>query len=132
MSIPNIVLKIKALILDDRVFVGLLVVLTGVMGFGLGRLSVTVEPQVRSIQKVNAATSSLVAAPAGVLAPPVGTTTSSIKKTGTYVGSKKGNKYHLPWCSGAKRITELNQVWFSTKEEAAASGYTPAANCPGI
>lgn len=52
--------------------------------------------------------------------------------TGTYVGSKGGTKYHLPTCSGAKRIKEENKVWFSTKEEAMAAGYTPAANCPGL
>lgn len=52
--------------------------------------------------------------------------------TGTYVASKSGTKYHLPSCSGAKRIKEENKVWFATKEQAAAAGYEPAANCPGI
>jgi hypothetical protein len=52
--------------------------------------------------------------------------------TGTYVASKSGTKYHLPDCSGAKRIKEENKVWFETKEQAAAAGYTPASNCPGI
>ena len=52
--------------------------------------------------------------------------------TGTYVASKTGTKYHLPGCSGAKRIKEENKVWFETKEQAAAAGYEPAANCPGI
>ncbi len=52
--------------------------------------------------------------------------------TGVYVGSKKGNKYHLPWCSGAKTMSEENKIWFGTKEEAESRGYTPAANCKGI
>ena len=52
--------------------------------------------------------------------------------SGTYVASKSGTKYHLPGCSGAKRIKEENKVWFDTKEQAAAAGYTPASNCPGI
>ena len=52
--------------------------------------------------------------------------------TGAYVGSRNGTKYHLPDCSGAKRIKPENQVWFATKEQATAAGYTPAANCPGL
>lgn len=51
---------------------------------------------------------------------------------GGYVASKNGGKYHLPWCSGAQRIKEENKVWFKTKAEAEAAGYTPAANCKGL
>lgn len=53
-------------------------------------------------------------------------------KIGVYVGSKSGSKYHLPTCPGALRILPENKVWFSTKEEAIAKGYSPAANCPGL
>lgn len=52
--------------------------------------------------------------------------------TGEVVGSKNSTKYHLPWCSGAKRISETNKIVFKTVAEAEAAGYTPAANCPGI
>lgn len=51
---------------------------------------------------------------------------------GLYVASVSGSKYHLPECSGAKRIKEENKIWFSSKEEAGKMGYTPAANCPGL
>jgi hypothetical protein len=51
---------------------------------------------------------------------------------GKYVASKSGTKYYLPTCSGAKRIKEANRVWFAAKEEAEASGRTPAANCDGL
>ena len=54
------------------------------------------------------------------------------KAEGQYVASKNGTKYHLPWCSGAKRIGEANKIWFATKEAAEKAGYTPAANCRGI
>ncbi len=57
---------------------------------------------------------------------------AAVPVEGGYVASKNGTKYHLPWCGGAKRILEENKVWFRTKEEAIAAGYTPAANCPGI
>lgn len=49
-----------------------------------------------------------------------------------YVASKKGTKYHLPWCSGAQAIKEENKIWFTSKADAEAAGYTPAANCKGI
>lgn len=51
---------------------------------------------------------------------------------GKYVASKNGTKYYLPTCSGAKRISEANKVWFATAAAAVAEGYTPAANCPGL
>ncbi|MEK7610426.1 MAG: hypothetical protein AAB468_01620 [Patescibacteria group bacterium] len=52
--------------------------------------------------------------------------------TGQVVASKKGKKYHLPWCAGAKAIAAANKVTFASAEEARAAGYTPAANCPGL
>lgn len=51
---------------------------------------------------------------------------------GKFVGSKNSNKYHLPWCSGAKRIKPENQIWFQSEEEARKAGYEPAGNCPGL
>lgn len=53
-------------------------------------------------------------------------------QTGKYVASISGTKYHLPSCSGAKRIKEENKVWFNSKEEAEKAGYKPASNCPGL
>jgi hypothetical protein len=49
-----------------------------------------------------------------------------------YLASKSGSKYYLPTCGTAKRIKDVNRVWFATKEEAEAAGYEPAANCPGL
>ncbi len=49
-----------------------------------------------------------------------------------YVASKNGQVYHLPHCSGAKNISEANKITFTSKEEAEAAGYRPAANCKGI
>ena len=58
--------------------------------------------------------------------------TATSATEGAYVASKNGTKYHLPWCGSAKQIKEENKVWFTTKEEAEAAGYTPASNCKGI
>ncbi len=53
-------------------------------------------------------------------------------KAGAIVASKNGSKYYLPSCSGANRISDANKVWFASPAAAAAAGYAPAANCPGL
>jgi hypothetical protein len=57
---------------------------------------------------------------------------AALAQKGQFVGSKSSNKYHLPECSGAKRITSANKIWFQSREEAEKAGYSPAGNCPVI
>ena len=40
-----------------------------------------------------------------------------------FVGSINSNKYHWPNCSFGARISEENQIWFSSEEEAENAGY---------
>lgn len=54
------------------------------------------------------------------------------RTTGKYVGSRGGRSYYLLTCSGAKRISEKNKIFFDTKEEAEKFGYKPAKTCKGI
>ena len=42
---------------------------------------------------------------------------------GKFVGSEKGNKFHLPKCVWAANIKKENQVWFDSEEEAIRRGY---------
>lgn len=51
---------------------------------------------------------------------------------GGVVASKKGTKYHSPWCPGASTISPENKIYFETPEAARAAGYQPAANCKGL
>ncbi len=67
------------------------------------------------------------AAAAGTTALP-----ASIPAGGQVVASKNGTKYFLPWCAGAKLISAANLVTFASAADAAAKGYTPAANCKGL
>ena len=46
-----------------------------------------------------------------------------------FVGSKNSTKYHLPTCSGAKRIKAENIVCFKSAEEAKSRGYEPSKDC---
>lgn len=53
-------------------------------------------------------------------------------KEGAVVASKKGKKYHFPWCPGASQISEQNKISFASVALAEASGYTKALNCKGL
>jgi preprotein translocase subunit SecY len=50
----------------------------------------------------------------------------------TYVASKNGTTYYLPWCPSVKRILEKNKIWFDSKEAAEKAGFRPAQNCKGL
>lgn len=103
------------------IFFTLTVVLTGTLGFGLGRLSKLEEARepVRISQPASVSESLVEAKTAP---------TSS----GSYVASKNGTKYYLLGCAGVARIKEDNKVYFATKAEAERAGLEPAANCPGL
>lgn len=133
MSIQEIWVKFKGDSESHEWFLGLLIIVVAVGSFFLGRLSMN-----NTTQQISERSQS---AQVGADRVPVvenqkveggGDTVSSETSEKGYVASKNGTKYHLPWCSGAKRIKEENKVWFATKEEAEAAGYTPAANCKGI
>ena len=143
-SIQDIWSNIKSagvnLIANDRVFYNLLIIVIAAAAFGLGRLSVVLEgrellPSINSTkgESEQAMPKSSDWSPLGA-GPTTGKATTAQEATvaKVYVASKNSTKYHLPGCSGAKRITEANKIWFSSKAEAEATGRTPAANCPGI
>lgn len=132
MSIREMYGKIKGALSSDRVFFTVVIVLVAVAAFCLGRISVTMHQVKPLIQKLPPQTSSLITATERATTSQAEPVAAVATSTGAYVGSKKGTKYHLPWCSGAQRIIEVNKVWFKDKAAAVAAGYTPASNCPGI
>ena len=145
MSIQEIVTNIKRILGDVDTFLALLLILTAVSAFGLGRLSVAQNtPQNKEIKMTEMPASALVAesngqetvkvseSPTTTPKTPEQSTQQVIPQKEQYVASKNGTKYHLPWCPGAKQIKEENKIWFSSKEEAEKAGYTPASNCKGL
>jgi|GEM_PF-1043819 len=46
-----------------------------------------------------------------------------------YVGSKNSDKYHLPSCTWAQKISPENEVWFFSAADAKSKGYTPCGVC---
>ena len=104
------------------------------MGFGIGRLSHSWPgsyPLVIESTEGNPVRSNSTAA-AAIEETLREAPTSAAATNGTYVASRNGSAFHLPNCSGAKRIKDENRIWFRTKEEALRAGYKPAANCPGL
>ena len=53
--------------------------------------------------------------------------TEEESQPGTYIGNLSSHVFHRPDCSGLP--AEENQVAFSSREEAAAAGYTPCGRC---
>ncbi len=129
-TVSEIVAKYKGVVAEW--FLPITLILIGLTAFGLGRLSamgdersglvIRLPDGTTQTAAVYQATKSVASAPKA----PVGA------GEGAYVASKSGTKYYLPSCSGVSRIKEENKVWFVTIADALASGYTAAANCPGI
>ena len=118
-------LKIKALVhgVSEVLLIAFVFVVMLFIAFGLGRLSVLQEarPEVRFEASVQSGSAVLSLSDL----PTEGS-------SGGVVGSKKGTKYHFPWCAGALTISEQNKRFFVNEAEARALGYTPAANCKGL
>ncbi len=133
--IKEVLKKIKELfdVSDSKSFlIVLVIILSSLASFGLGRLS-KIEENHEPIIIENAGVSGAAALAmsreglsAKETAPPV------LREGGTYVASKNGSKYYFPWCSGAQKISEKNKVVFSSKEEAEKAGYQKASNCKGL
>lgn len=121
--------KINLALHDEAFYSACILVVVSLASFGLGRQSVVGQGSMETMGTVTSTT----VRPAS-FAPEQMTETVLVTGTSTvqYVASKNGTKYHLPWCSGAQRISEENKVWFTSKEDAEAAGYSPAANCKGI
>lgn len=141
-SIKDLVEKIKGVkgfrpstwrTIPDDLFLGLIIILVAFGSFGLGRLS-KIEGAKTPIRVENA--------------PPITADTFSGETKGTtgnsaflsnksseatqLIGSKNGTKYYYPWCSGAQKIAETNRIYFASKADAEARGYTPSATCKGL
>jgi hypothetical protein len=107
-------------------FVVLILILSCSASFGLGVLagrdSGVGEGSSFSISQI----------PLAAATNPASIATTSMPTGGQVVASKNGTKYFLPWCGGAKQISDANKIWFASKEEAEAKGYQPALNCKGL
>ncbi len=122
--ITETVQRIKQLLVARKSDFLLIIVVTlsGVISFGLGRLSVSVPQKNAIILEESASFNS--------------TTTSSLRNgqsvladQGNYLASKNGTKYYPKGCSAGQRIKEDNRIWFITSAEAEKAGFTTTTLC---
>jgi hypothetical protein len=113
-----------------------IIVLIATASFGLGKISRNESERVpiKILESVPLESSSLIPDAKEVKGVSVKSpsTISTSNSSEEVVASKKGTKYHYPWCGGAKQISEANMITFQSIEEARKAGYTPAANCKGL
>ena len=132
MSIQELSLKFKGFFSNTEYLLAMLIIVVSLVSFYLGRLSMGERRGVADSVPMKAA---VIEAKTPIMQEIVSTTSPAVEEKAiveTYVASRSGTKYHLPWCPGAKQIKEENKVWFATKADAEKAGYTPASNCKGI
>ena len=106
---------------ENRIVLFIGVILLSFISYGIGRLNTPQPKEPITIQ----ASSQDVLKNSSVTKEKTKQENKIVKKGGLYVASKNGNKYHLPTCSGAKRIKEENKIWFDSKQEAEKAGLFP-------
>ena len=105
----------------------LVVILVGLGSFGLGRLSISnmTDGYVSELENTNPG---IVKEEIGEIPKPINEYRGNTKER-MYVASKNGKLYYTAGCSGAKRISEKNKVWFADKIEAEKAGYEMSLSC---
>ncbi len=122
----QIILNLRKIVRSGEALTALIIILVATGSFGLGRLSVqTKEKESFQINRPVSQKEAASAASAAVV-------NSNAPSSEKVVASKNGTKYHFPWCSGAKNISEANKIFFDTKEQAEQAGYSKASNCKGL
>ena len=125
MSIPELWEKIKVWSEKEEIYhilMAFIVILVGLAGFGLGKLSKNEDLPVRieyaqqgSISEKTQNTSA--------------DETVSTYQSGTIIASKNGTKYYFPDCRGVGNIKEENKIFFQSENEAVSAGYSKASGC---
>ncbi len=114
---------------EGEVIIAITIVLVALIGFGLGRLSASKENKFPIRIQAPAQEASVISSGQRATVP---TAENNTAKEKLLVGSKNGQVYHFPWCSGAQRIKEENKIFFASRDQAQKAGYRPAANCEGL
>lgn len=131
-SIRELSPKIKAFLrgISGDILVALLFIITTFLAFGLGRLS-GIQHNTPPVAFVDGPLS--IKSLAGQQTSTVGDHTPPEESSqGAIVASKKGTKYHFPWCPGALQMSETNKIYFDSEDAARQAGYSPASNCKGL
>lgn len=108
-----------------KIFLALLIILVGTLGFGLGKLSNLNQNEPIRIDYVNIdnnqETSNKIQTNSNSTNSQLQTTNSSV------TASSKGTRYYYSWCKST--VSDKNKVSFASAILAEKAGYTLAANC---
>lgn len=121
--------KIKRWVEENQndLFTALIIVLTAISAFGLGRLSAIYDAKTPIVIKNSAK------APTAVVTASIRSSVTNkstdIASAGKYLASKNGKKYYPADCPVATRISEQNRVWFNSTAEAEQGGLTLSTSC---
>lgn len=128
----------------DNLFLVMVIMLVGLIGFGLGRLSSkyqTAELKIQSTLVKTADLSKIATTPASGSTASVEATTLLKSQNGAVaeeiinqkiVGNKNSKIYHYENCPGALKMSEGNKIFFASIIDAQNAGFKPAGNCPGL
>lgn len=134
---------------QEAIFLSVAIILVGLIGFGLGRLSSKYQTAELNIKSTLVNTTDLNKIATGDQSQPAQNQKKTINVTAgvqsvveqpgdrevivqKVVGNKQSKIYHLENCSGALRMSESNKVFFDSISAAKEAGYRPAGNCPGL
>jgi hypothetical protein len=131
--------------IKEKLFLVAVIILIGLIGFGLGRLSSKYQTAELNINSTIANTADL----SKVVSSDVANQANMADKTNTantataavsavasdairIIGNKNSKIYHREDCPGALKMSESNKVLFGSISAAKEAGYRPAGNCPGL
>ena len=139
--------------IKDKLFLVAVIILIGLIGFGLGRLSSRYQTAELDINSTIANTAYLGMVVATSYVASVSCQSNVSNKTDTtnksvdaksvagdigvasaikIIGNKNSKIYHREDCPGALKMIESNKVLFGSISAAKEAGYRPAGNCPGL
>jgi len=131
--------------IKDKLFLVAVIILIGLIGFGLGRLSSKYQTAKLNINSTisNATDLSKVVASdtsnktdKSYTTDTANTATAAVSSVVSgpikIIGNKNSKIYHREDCLGALKMSESNKVLFDSISAAKSAGYKPAGNCPGL
>ena len=134
MIINDILNKIKGKLDIDMIFIMCfcIIILVGFASFGLGRLSIVKNDNnsdivIKNENIITDKTKEII--DQKIIGNSQIQTQKQEVKRKMYVASKNGKLYYGAGCSGAKRISPSNEIWFSSSSDAEKAGYTPSSSC---
>lgn len=139
----------KLKLYQNEIFLVVVIMLVGLISFGLGRLSAenkTAELNIKSTL-LNTADLNKIVTDGSIKSsktqknnsvPPIVAegTDSDVAAMALpaqkIVGNKGSKIYHYESCPGALKMKEENKIYFASILEAKSAGFRPAGNCPGL